>query len=111
MHPTYTINLIHRVYTKRSLTDSNDTVEVVILATEGLSIARVGTGTDDGDRGTSDTDEDVSVLDYYSEGLEESGNCGGACCSGGVATLDGAGVALGCGLVGIGAVEWLVCDN
>jgi hypothetical protein len=71
-------------------------VEAVVLAAEGLSVAS-GTraDTDDGDGGAGEADDGVHVLDDDTEEgelLSDSGRVGRA---GGVAALDGAGVALG----------------
>ena len=51
-------NSIHSL--KISLTNSNEAMEAVILATDGFSVASgSGASTDDGDRGASKTEKSV----------------------------------------------------
>lgn len=91
--------------TRDKHTNSDETLERVVLAAEGFGVASsTRSGTDDGDGSASETNDRVDILNDDTKKGKFLSDGGVRCRSGGVAALDWASVALGGGLVGIGAV-------
>ena len=58
---------------KRRALESNDAYHSVVLAANGVGIARVSATTDDGDGGASQADEGSHILEDNAQQSEDSG--------------------------------------